>query len=54
MRAAGGAKITCFTFDHDKVPDKDVRLQRTREKMGKRRPRTSSTASFCAPQAAQK
>jgi hypothetical protein len=34
MRAAGGAKMTCFTCDHDKEPDEDVQLQRAREKNG--------------------
>jgi hypothetical protein len=34
MRAAGGAKMTCFTCDRGKVPDQDVRLQRAREKNG--------------------
>jgi hypothetical protein len=44
--AAGAAKMTCFTFDHDKVPDQDMRLEGHEKKMGKSRSRTLSRASF--------
>jgi hypothetical protein len=52
MRAAGGAKITCFTFDHDKVPDQDVRLQRAR-KNGQMKTTYLVEVVVCTPQAAQ-
>jgi len=52
LRAAGGAKMRCSTFDHDKVPDQDVRLQRAR-KNGQMKTTYLVEVVVCTPQAAQ-
>ena len=64
LHAAGGAKMRCSTFDHDKVPDQDVRLQRARKNGQMKttylvdgvvlRAAGGTKISLCAPQAAQK
>jgi len=52
LHAAGGAKMRCSTFDHDKVPDQDVRLQRAR-KNGQMKTTYLVEVVVCTPQAAQ-